>query len=62
MIGQHPAPTKQGTMAPDEAVRLLANTRRTLLKLVANIDTVIEAASAAERQERKGEEEANATR
>jgi hypothetical protein len=35
---ERPAAEQPSTMTTDEALRLLANTRRTLLKLVKNID------------------------
>jgi hypothetical protein len=38
---ERPEAAERGTMTAEEALRLLANTRRTLLKLVSNIDEAI---------------------
>ena len=51
---ERPETVERGTMTADEALRLLANTRRTLLKLVSNIDEAI-GSVAIQSQEQKGE-------
>lgn len=49
---ERPAP-ERGTINADEAIRLLANTRRTLLKLASNIDEAIGTVNAS--QDKEGE-------
>lgn len=57
---ERPEAAERGTIAAGEALRLLANTRRTLLKLVANIDEAIGTTEST--QERKEERAARVAR